>query len=322
VRRQDGKTARRQETLLPDRSKPQTKTRDVSAPTTTALLDSSTSRLLDLALAEDIGGGDVTTTLTVPAEQRASGRLLAKAAGVISGIKVAGEVFRRVDPAIAFTPLVADGDTVAAMTPIATVEGPARSLLTAERVALNLLQRLSGVATVTARYVEAVRETNARIVDTRKTTPGLRALEKAAVRHGGGHNHRFGLTDGVLIKDNHLAAVGGADRVARAVCLARQGAPHTLRIEIEVTTLDELAQALEAGADVVLLDNMDVAAMRKAVAQTAGRALLEASGGVTLESVAEIAATGVDLISVGALTHSAPALDISLDLDLAESDRP
>jgi nicotinate-nucleotide pyrophosphorylase (carboxylating) len=322
VRRQDGKTARRQETLLPDRSKPQTKTRDVSAPTTTALLDSSTSRLLDLALAEDIGGGDVTTALTVPAEQRASGRLLAKAAGVISGIEVAGEVFRRVDPAIAFTPLVADGDAVAAMTPIATVEGPARSLLTAERVALNLLQRLSGVATVTARYVEAVRETNARIVDTRKTTPGLRALEKAAVRHGGGHNHRFGLTDGVLIKDNHLAAVGGADRVARAVCLAQQGAPHTLRIEIEVTTLDELAQALEAGADVVLLDNMDVAAMRKAVAQTAGRALLEASGGVTLESVAEIAATGVDLISVGALTHSAPALDISLDLDLAESDRP
>jgi nicotinate-nucleotide pyrophosphorylase (carboxylating) len=322
VRRQDGKTARRQETLLPDRSKPQTKTRDVSAPTTTALLDSSTSRLLDLALAEDIGGGDVTTALTVPAERQARGRLLTKAAGVISGIEVAGEVFRRVDPAIAFTPLVADGDTVAAMTPIATVEGPARSLLTAERVALNLLQRLSGVATVTARYVEAVRETNARIVDTRKTTPGLRALEKAAVRHGGGHNHRFGLTDGVLIKDNHLAAVGGADRVARAVCLAQQGAPHTLRIEIEVTTLDELAQALEAGADVVLLDNMDVAAMRKAVAQTAGRALLEASGGVTLESVAEIAATGVDLISVGALTHSAPALDISLDLDLAESDRP
>jgi nicotinate-nucleotide pyrophosphorylase (carboxylating) len=318
VRRQDGKTVRR-----PGGGTPAPPiTPSPHHPITTALLDSSTSRLLDLALAEDIGGGDVTTALTVPAERQARGRLLAKAPGVISGIEVAGEVFRRVDPAIAFTPLVADGDTVAAMTPIATVEGPARSLLTAERVALNLLQRLSGVATVTARYVEAVRETNARIVDTRKTTPGLRALEKAAVRHGGGHNHRFGLTDGVLIKDNHLAAVGGADRVARAVCLAQQGAPHTLRIEIEVTTLDELAQALEAGADVVLLDNMDVAAMRKAVAQTAGRALLEASGGVTLESVAEIAATGVDLISVGALTHSAPALDISLDLDLAESDRP
>jgi nicotinate-nucleotide pyrophosphorylase (carboxylating) len=212
-----------------------------------------------------------------------------------------------------------DGDAVPAMTPIATIEGPAWSLLAGERVALNLLQRLSGVATLTARYVKAVRETKARIVDTRKTTPGLRALEKAAVRHGGAHNHRFGLTDGVLIKDNHLAAVGGADRVGRAVALARQGAPHTLRIEIEVTTLDELVQALEAGADIVLLDNMEIAELRKAVAMTDGRALLEASGGVTLESVAEIAATGVDLISVGALTHSAPALDISLDLDLSET---
>jgi nicotinate-nucleotide pyrophosphorylase (carboxylating) len=245
--------------------------------------------------------------------------LLAKAPGVISGLDVASEVFRRVDPAIAFTSLVADGDAVVAMTPIATVEGPARGLLTAERVALNVLQRLSGVATATARYVAAVRDTTARIVDTRKTTPGLRALEKAAVRHGGGHNHRFGLTDGVLIKDNHLAAVGGTDRIARAVAFARQGAPHTLRIEIEVTTLDELAQAIEAGADIVLLDNMDVTALRKAVTMTGGRALLEASGGVTLESVAAIAATGVDLISVGALTHSASALDISLDLDIAES---
>jgi nicotinate-nucleotide pyrophosphorylase (carboxylating) len=282
-------------------------------------LDSSTSRLLDLALAEDIGGGDLTSALTVPAGRQARGKLLAKAAGVISGLAVAGEAFRRVDPAIAFTPHIADGDTVAAMTPIATVEGPARSLLAAERVALNLLQRLSGVATVTARYVVAVSGTKARIVDTRKTTPGLRALEKAAVRHGGGYNHRFGLTDGVLIKDNHLAAIGGADRVARAVALARQEAPHTLRIEIEVTTLDELAQALAAGADVVLLDNMGVAALREAVSMTGDRALLEASGGVTLESVAAIAATGVDLISVGALTHSAPALDISLDLDLAAS---
>lgn len=283
------------------------------------VLDFSTSRLLDLALAEDIGGGDVTSSLTVPAGRQGRGTLLAKAPGVISGLGVAGEVFRRVDPAITFTPLVADGDAVPAMTPIATVEGPARSLLTAERVALNLVQRLSGVATATARYVAAVRDTTVRIVDTRKTTPGLRVLEKAAVRHGGGHNHRFGLTDGVLIKDNHLAAVGGADRVARAVALARQGAPHTLRIEIEVTTLDELAQALEAGADIVLLDNMDVPALRKAVATTAGRVLLEASGGVTLESVADIAATGVDLISVGALTHSAPALDISLELDLSDA---
>ncbi len=257
--------------------------------------------------------------LTVEAGRRAWGRLLAKAAGAISGLEVAGEVFRRVDPTIVFTPLVADGDVVAAMTPIATVGGPARSLLAGERVALNLLQRLSGVATLIARYINTVRDTKVPIVDTRKTTPGLRALEKAAVRHGGGHNHRFGLTDGVLIKDNHLAAVGGADRVARAVRLARHGAPDTLRIEIEVTSLDELAQALEAGADIVLLDNMEIADLRTAVAMTDGRALLEASGGVTLESVAEIAATGVDLISVGALTHSAPALDISLDLDLSDT---
>jgi nicotinate-nucleotide pyrophosphorylase (carboxylating) len=159
--------------------------------------------------------------------------------------------------------------------------------------------------------------TRARVVDTRKTTPGLRALEKAAVRHGGGANHRFGLTDGVLIKDNHLAAVGGPDRVTRAVTTARAGAPHTLKIEVEVSTLDELAEALEAGADIVMLDNMDVPTMRKAVAMTAGRALLEASGGITLGTIGEIAATGVDLISVGALTHSAPALDISLDFALS-----
>jgi nicotinate-nucleotide pyrophosphorylase (carboxylating) len=283
---------------------------------TPARLDSSTTRLLDLALAEDIGGGDVTSTLTVPVERYARGTIQAKAPGVISGLDVAAEVFRHVDSATSFTPLVRDGDMVTAMTPIATIEGSARSVLAAERVALNLLQRLSGVATVTASYVAAVQGTKARIVDTRKTTPGLRSLEKAAVRHGGGHNHRFGLTDGVLIKDNHLAAIGGENRVACAVSLARQGAPHTLRIEIEVTTLEELSQALEADADVVLLDNMDVSTLKKAVALSDGRALLEASGGVTLETVAAIAATGVDLISVGALTHSAPALDISLDLDL------
>jgi nicotinate-nucleotide pyrophosphorylase (carboxylating) len=273
--------------------------------------------LIDLALREDIGGGDITSLATVPADVQAQGTLLAKAPGVISGLEVAGEVFQRVDPAMTFTPLVQDGQQVAAMTPIATVAGPARSLLAGERVALNLLQRLSGVATVTARYVDAVRGTRARIVDTRKTTPGLRALEKAAVRHGGGHNHRFGLTDGVLIKDNHLAAVGGPRRVARAIGLAREAAPHTLRVEVEVTTLQELAEALEAGADIVLLDNMDTETMREAVAMTNGRALLEASGGVTLNTVASIAATGVDLISVGALTHSAPALDISLDFDIA-----
>ena len=228
----------------------------------------------------------------------------------------AAEVFRRVDPAVTFTPLVVDGDRVEAMTPIARVAGPARSLLAGERVALNILQRLSGVATMTARYVDAVAGSGTRVVDTRKTTPGLRALEKAAVRDGGGQNHRFGLTDGVLIKDNHLAAVGGPDRVTRAIALARAGAPHTLRIEVEVTTLDEVREALAAGADVIMLDNMDVSTMLEAVALVGGRALLEASGGITLECIGDVARTGVDLISVGALTHSAPALDISLDFTL------
>ncbi|HET7093097.1 MAG TPA: carboxylating nicotinate-nucleotide diphosphorylase, partial [Thermomicrobiales bacterium] len=198
---------------------------------------------------------------------------------------------------------------------IATVEGPARGLLAGERVALNFLQRLSGVATQTARFVAAVAGTGARIVDTRKTTPGLRTLEKAAVRHGGGHNHRFGLADGVLIKDNHLAAIGGPERVARAVRQARARAPHPLRIEVEVTTLAELEQALAAGADIVLLDNMTLDQMRRAVATTDGQALLEASGGVTLDTVRDIAQTGVDIISSGALTHSAPAVDISLEFD-------
>jgi nicotinate-nucleotide pyrophosphorylase (carboxylating) len=272
--------------------------------------------IIDLALTEDVSGGDVTSNATVPASLEACGTLLAKAPGVISGLAAAAEVFRRVDPAVTFTPLVTDGDRVEAMTPLARVDGPARSLLAGERVALNILQRLSGVATTTARYVDAVAGSGARVVDTRKTTPGLRALEKAAVRDGGGQNHRFGLTDGVLIKDNHLAAVGGPDRVSRAIALARASAPHTLRIEVEVTTLDEVREALAAGADVIMLDNMDVAVMREAVALVGGRALLEASGGITLESIDDVARTGVDLISVGALTHSAPALDISLDLAL------
>jgi nicotinate-nucleotide pyrophosphorylase (carboxylating) len=273
--------------------------------------------ILDLALAEDVGGGDVTTLATVPAGTHARGTLVAKAAGVVSGVDVAGAVFHRVNPAVAYLPRVPDGARVRPGDPIARVEGLAGSLLTAERVALNLLQRLSGVATLTARYVEAVAGTRARIIDTRKTTPGLRLLEKAAVRHGGGHNHRFGLADGVLIKDNHLAALGapGPGRVRRAVELARARAPHTLRIEVEVTTLAEVEEAVAAGADVILLDNMDVPTIGQAVELVAGRALLEASGGMTLEKVRAVAETGVDLISVGALTHSAPALDISLEFD-------
>ena len=272
--------------------------------------------IVDLALAEDIGSGDVTTLATVPIGAHARGTIVAKSPGVVSGLDVAAAVFQRVNAAVRFQPRIGDGQRVKPGDPIAEVEGLAASVLAAERVALNLLQRLCGVATLTALYVEAVAGTRARIVDTRKTTPGLRVLEKAAVRHGGGHNHRFGLADGVLIKDNHLAAVGGPEPVTRAVRIARERAPHTLRIEVEVSTLDEVRQALDAGADIILLDNMDVAAMRQAVEVVGGRALVEASGGITLETVRAVAETGVDLISVGALTHSAQALDLSLDFHL------
>lgn len=272
--------------------------------------------IIELALAEDIGHGDVTTLATVPAGTVAGATLLAKGAGVISGLDPAAFTFLRVDPAIVFEPLCADGAAVPAGTIIARLTGPARSLLGAERVALNLLQRLSGVATLTAAFVAETAGTKARIVDTRKTTPGLRTLEKAAVRHGGGRNHRVGLSDGVLIKDNHLAAVGGPRRVADAIRAARAFAPHTLRIEVETTTLAEVAEAADAGAEIIMLDNMDLGTMRRAVALVAGRALVEASGGVRLDTVRAIAETGVDLISVGALTHSAPALDISLNFDL------
>lgn len=283
--------------------------------------DESVRRIIRLALDEDIGTGDITTLATVPAGLRASGHFLAKSEGVVSGLTVAAAVFHEVDPSVEFQPLVQDGDRLERGMLLATVAGPARSLLSAERVALNFLQRLSGVATLTARYVAAVAGTGARVIDTRKTTPGMRLLEKAAVRHGGGHNHRVGLSDGVLIKDNHLAAIGGADRIARAIAAARELAPHTLRVEVEVTSLDELEQALAAGADVVLLDNMSTDEMAEAVRRTAGRAILEASGGITLETIRAVAETGVDLISAGALTHSAPSLDISLDLDLrAEGD--
>jgi nicotinate-nucleotide pyrophosphorylase (carboxylating) len=272
--------------------------------------------LIDLALAEDIGAGDITSLATVLADATAEGTMLVKQPGVISGLNAASYVFERVDPTISFRPRYEDGAKLAAGEVLADLSGPARSLLAGERVALNLLQRLSGVATLTALYVEAVSGTNATIVDTRKTTPGLRVLEKAAVRHGGGRNHRFGLSDGVLIKDNHLAAIGGTDRVTQAVQVARRLAPHTTKIEVEVTTLDEVEEAAAAGADIIMLDNMPVATMAEAVQVVAGSALLEASGGVRLETVRAIAETGVDLISVGALTHSAPALDISLNFTI------
>ena len=273
-------------------------------------------QLIDLALDEDLTGGDVTTLATIPAEATAKGVLLVKQDGVISGMRVAADIFARVDPRIGVIPTACDGDRVTAGTVIARLEGTARGVLSGERVALNLLQRLAGVATITAAFVDAVSGTKATIIDTRKTTPGLRALEKAAVRDGGGLNHRFGLGDGVLIKDNHLAAVGGPDRITKAVRAARAYAPHTLKIEVEVTTLPEVEEAVAAGADIILLDNMSPAEMAEAVKLVNRRALLEASGRERLETVRAIAESGVDLISIGALTHSAPSLDISLDFDV------
>ena len=269
------------------------------------------------ALAEDRVLQDVTTQATVPPDQSGRGALLIKQDGVLCGLDLIREVYRQLGGGVvALEALAADGDAVSAGQVVATLAGPLAALLSGERVALNFLQRLSGVATLTRALVERAAEGGpARITDTRKTTPGLRALERYAVRAGGGHNHRDTLADGVLIKDNHLAAAA-----ARGIALpellaeARERAPHSHRIEVEAPDVETALLAIEAGADIVMLDNMPVAAMREAVDAAAGRGVLEASGGVNLETVREIAATGVDLISVGALTHSAPALDISLEV--------
>lgn len=271
------------------------------------------SRAVEQALAEDLGTrGDLTTDATVRADAAAAATFGARREGVISGLAVAAAAFQAVDPRVVFEPLARDGDAIAAGAVVARVSGPARALLTAERVALNFLCHMSGIATLTRRYVDAVAGTGARIVDTRKTTPGLRAFEKYAVRCGGGSNHRSGLYDAILIKDNHIVAAGG---VAAAIAAARAHAGHTVKIEIEVDDLDALETALDRPIDAVLLDNMDVSLLRQAVEMVAGRALTEASGGVTLATVRAIAETGVDLISVGALTHSAPILDLGLDFE-------
>jgi len=266
-------------------------------------------RIIENALAEDIHTGDITTLAVVRGGRAARAILKAKEEMVLAGIDVAARVFRLLDERIVFTPAFADGDRLAPGDIIARITGDAALLLQGERVALNLLQRMCGIATLTARYVEAVRGTKARVVDTRKTTPGLRILEKYAVRVGGGTNHRTGLYDGVLIKENHITAAGG---LTEAVRRAKSYIPHTLKVEVETETLAQVAEALAAGADIIMLDNMDTSAMREAVALIAGRALVEASGGVSLESVRGIAETGVDIISVGALTHSARAMDISM----------
>jgi nicotinate-nucleotide pyrophosphorylase (carboxylating) len=268
--------------------------------------------IIERALAEDIGDGDVTTVNTISASATTRGEFVAKSSGIVAGLEVAARVFTLVDAQTVFTPACKDGDFVTPKTVIATITGPARALLIAERTALNFIQRMSGIATATRRYVDAIQSTSAVILDTRKTVPGLRLLDKWAVRLGGGQNHRIGLYDMVLIKDNHIAAVGS---ITEAVQRVRAGDDRHRPIEVEVKNLDELREALALTPDRILLDNMSVDEMREAVNMTGGRVLLEASGGVTLESVAAIANTGVNFISVGALTHSVTALDISLELD-------
>lgn len=266
-------------------------------------------RIIDTALAEDIHTGDITTLAMLPTPRRMSARLVAKESLVVAGLAVAARVFARLDPSTGFQTDFADGARVEPGTVIARLEGDAASLLQGERVSLNLLQRMCGIATQTAAYVRELEGTGARVVDTRKTTPGLRVLEKYAVRVGGGTNHRTGLYDGVLIKENHIAAAGG---IAEAVRRARAYIPHTLKIEVETENLDEVAQALKAGADIIMLDNMSLEQMTQAVELIGGRALVEASGGVNLGTIRSIAQTGVDIISVGALTHSVRAADISM----------
>ncbi|MET0347386.1 MAG: carboxylating nicotinate-nucleotide diphosphorylase [Methyloceanibacter sp.] len=268
-------------------------------------------RAVAAALDEDLSmAGDITTDAIIPADATATTSIVARQAGVVAGLDLAEAAFKALDPDIRFTRIVADGGGVAAGGKIATVSGKTRAILSAERTALNFLGRLSGIATLTASYVKAVEGTGARIACTRKTTPGLRALEKYAVRAGGGVNHRFGLYDAVLVKDNHIAAAGG---IAGALARLKSRAGHSVRIEVEVDTLDQLAEALKFPIDAVLLDNMDAATLREAVKLVAGRVVTEASGGVTLENVREIASTGVDVISAGALTHSPRNLDSSLE---------
>jgi nicotinate-nucleotide pyrophosphorylase (carboxylating) len=267
------------------------------------------------ALAEDLGrAGDVTSTATIPEDSTADAIVVARKAGIIAGLPLVASTFRKLAPDVTISPHVRDGANVAAKTALMQVTGPARAVLAAERVALNLLGHLSGVATATHEFVRRVKGTRTRICCTRKTTPGLRAIEKYAVRCGGGFNHRFGLDDAMLIKDNHIAVAGGIRAVLER---ARGSAGHLVKIEIEVDGLDQLAEVLAIGlADAVLLDNMNIADMRKAVAMVGGRFPLEASGGITLDTIEAVASTGVDYASSGWITHSAPNLDVALDIEI------
>jgi nicotinate-nucleotide pyrophosphorylase (carboxylating) len=272
--------------------------------------------IIDRALAEDLGKGDVTTEALIPGDRQGTAFIVVKKEGVLAGINTAKQVFLRVDPELKVEVLLEDGAGVKPGSKVASVSGSVASILKAERTVLNFLQRLSGIASQTNRYVEAVKGLPVRIMDTRKTTPGLRSLEKHAVKSGGGENHRMGLADGILIKDNHLAALRsqGLD-IKEIVAKARQNSPQRLSVEVEVETVAEALEAVAAGADIVMLDNMSLQDMREAVKSIHGGTLVEASGGITLDNVRAVAETGVDLISIGALTHSARALDISLELE-------
>jgi nicotinate-nucleotide pyrophosphorylase (carboxylating) len=276
-------------------------------------MDAFLDRLISLALEEDLGAaGDITTEALVPADAQGTAELLVKERLVLAGLDAFVRVFQRVDPDVHVELLARDGQELQPGTVVARVRGHMRALLTAERTALNIIQRTSGMATLSHQVMAAVRGTRLRILDTRKTAPGMRSLSKQAVKAGGAFNHRFGLFDGVLIKDNHIAAVGGS--VREALRRARTNAPQLVKIEIEVTNLDQLAEALEEGADVVMLDNMDDEQIRRAVELTAGRIPLEVSGGITLERLPRLAKLGVDFVSMGALTHSARAMDLSLEI--------
>jgi nicotinate-nucleotide pyrophosphorylase (carboxylating) len=274
-----------------------------------AVATDTLERIVHAALAEDIGAGDVTTEATVAADVSGTAALVVKEPGIVCGLRVAELTFRALDPEIGFEAFAQDGDAVEGPAVVARVSGSLRAILTGERVALNFLGRLSGIATLTRQYVDAIAGTGATVLDTRKTTPGLRALEKHAVAAGGGRNHRFGLDDAVLVKDNHLRAAGS---ISEAVDLVRRASD--LPVEVECDTLDQVGEALEAGADAILLDNMTPHELHQAVLLVGGRARLEASGGVTLDTIRAVADTGVDEISVGALTHSARSLDVSLEL--------
>ncbi len=271
-------------------------------------------RLIDLAIAEDIADGDISSNAIIPQSEKAVATMTMKADGVISGMEVARRVFERFDT-VTWTPYVADGDTVKRGQTILQVEGSYRALLQAERLALNFLQRMSGIATMTARYAEAIAGTQVRLLDTRKTAPGMRITDKMAVRHGGGHNHRMGLYDMIMLKDNHVKIAGG---ITKAIESARRDLPLSIKLEVETSTLSQVEEAVQCGADIIMLDNMDNDTMKRAVELIAGRAKTEASGNMNLERIRSVAETGVDYISVGALTHSVTAMDISMNFLVAQ----